>query len=69
MIRCETCGVNLCVHHFKLYHSITTLLEYKEKINIYIKQYYKDKYDKAKSDAANKANKRKEIKKQIKAKK
>ena len=68
IVRCETRGVNLCVHHFKLYYCSTTLGEYKEKINKIIEHYYKDKADKYKADAANKSKKYKEKRKQIKVK-
>ena len=59
IVICETCGVNLCVRHFKLYHCVTTLVEGKEKINKYPEQYYKDKADKTKANAANKSKKKK----------
>ena len=56
IVICETCVVNICVHHFKLYCFNTTLVEDREIINKDTKHCYKDKADKDKSDRANKAN-------------
>ena len=50
IVKYDTCEVNLCFHHFKLYHCSTTLVKAKEKIIKDIEQYYKDKSEKDKSD-------------------
>ena len=69
IVRCETCGVNICVLHYKLYYCSTTLVEDKERINKDIEQYYKDKAEKAKAGAANRPKKNKEMSKRRKANK